>query len=167
MSAISSASQRATASCSVLQLRPVRSISYKHNKLFTCFKSAAPRSHRTATNAAASKVEAKRSATAAIERGLEAFSQGNSKDALTLFQEGLSLNPNKDEARAALYNSACCLAKDKQWQGAADAITKACNEYGLKYSVVLKVQKPQVDQPCPAQSSKQHGTFLITSGIEQ
>ena len=108
------------------------------------FQSVARRDHRVAINARAAKTEANKSATAAIERGLEAFSQGNSKEALTLFQEGLSLNPNKDEARAALYNSACCLVKDKQWQGAADAITRACNDYGLKYAVALKV----VVAPC-------------------
>ncbi|KAL0026762.1 hypothetical protein WJX79_010993 [Trebouxia sp. C0005] len=48
------------------------------------------------------------------------------------------MNPSKDEARAALYNMACCLVKDKQWQAAADAVSDACNNYGLKYAVALK-----------------------------
>ena len=49
------------------------------------------------------------------------------------------MNPSEDEARAALYNSACCLVKDKQWQAAADAVAEACNNYGLKYSVAVEV----------------------------
>lgn len=49
------------------------------------------------------------------------------------------MNPSQDEARAVLYNSACCLVKEKQWQAAADAVAEACNKYGLKYAIALKV----------------------------
>lgn len=83
--------------------------------------------------------DAPASAKVAVEQGLEAFAKGNSTEALKLFRKGLSMNPTKDEARAALYNSACCLVKEKQWQAAADAVTDACNNYGLKYVVTLKV----------------------------
>lgn len=51
----------------------------------------------------------------------------------------MSMNPSQDEARAALFNSACCLVKEKQWQAAADAVAEACNNYGLKYSIAVKV----------------------------
>lgn len=75
----------------------------------------------------------------AVERGLEAFKTGDSKEALALFRKSMSMNPSQDEARAALYNSACCLAKEKQWQAAADAVAEACNNYGLKYAIAVKV----------------------------
>ena len=78
-------------------------------------------------------------AKAAVERGLEAFATGDTKQALDLFRKGMSMNPSQDEARAALYNSACCLVKEKQWQAAADAVAEACNKYGLKYSIAVKV----------------------------
>ena len=78
-------------------------------------------------------------AKAAVERGLEAFSTGDNKEALALFQKGMTMNPSQDEARAALYNSACCLVKEKQWQAAADAVAEACNKYGLKYAIAIKV----------------------------
>lgn len=78
-------------------------------------------------------------AKAAVERGLEAFQTGDSKEALALFRKGMSMNPSQDEARAALYNSACCLVKEKQWQAAADAVAEACNKYGLKYAIAVKV----------------------------
>ena len=78
-------------------------------------------------------------AKAAVERGLEAFRTGDSKEALALFRKGMSMNPSQDEARAALYNSACCLVKEKQWQAAADAVAEACNKYGLKYAIAVKV----------------------------
>lgn len=113
-------------------LRP----SQKHHKAFST-TSAKHRVH-AATNTEASSKRAN-SAKAAVEQGLEAFSKGNNTEALGLFQQSLKLDPNDDEARAALYNSACCLAKQKEWQAAADAITKACNEHGLKYAVALKV----------------------------
>lgn len=119
------------------KLRPVPPSRQQPNKAFS-----SPAMHRVhaATNTEASGKQAAKSAKAAVEQGLEAFSKGNSTEALALFQQSLELNPNQDEARAALYNSACCLTKEKQWQAAADAIAKACNEYGLKYTVALKVQ---------------------------
>ena len=45
----------------------------------------------------------------------------------------------QDEARAALYNSACARARLRQWQEAADDVVRACNEYGLKFEVAAKV----------------------------
>ncbi|DBB16252.1 TPA: hypothetical protein ACH3X3_014572 [Trebouxia sp. C0006] len=82
--------------------------------------------------------QAPASAKVAVEQGLEAFANGDTTEALRLFRKGLSMNPSKDEARAALYNMACCLVKEKKWQAAADAVSDACNNYGLKYAVALK-----------------------------
>lgn len=85
--------------------------------------------------------QAPASAKVAVEQGLEAFANGDTTEALGLFRKGLSMTPSKDEARAALYNMACCLVKEKKWQAAADAVSDACNNYGLKYAVALKVTK--------------------------
>lgn len=59
------------------------------------------------------------------------------------------MNPTQDEARAALYNSACCLVKEKKWQAAADSVAEACNNYGLKYAVALKVNTACHTLPSP------------------
>ena len=53
----------------------------------------------------------------------------------------MNMNPSREEARAALYNSACCLTKEKQWQAATDAVTDAINNYGLKYAVAQQVSR--------------------------
>ena len=91
--------------------------------------------------------QAPASAKVAVEQGLEAFANGDTTEALRLFRKGLSMNPSKDEARAALYNMACCLVKEKKWQAAADAVSDACNNYGLKYAVALKVTNAHL-HPC-------------------
>ena len=46
----------------------------------------------------------------------------------------------QDEARAALYNSACARARLRQWQEAADDVVRAVNEFGLKFEVAAKVR---------------------------
>ena len=136
------------------KLRPVPPSQQQRNRAFS-----SPAKHHVyaATNTEATGKQAAKSAKAAVEQGLEAFSKGDSTEALALFQQSLGLNPNQDEARAALYNSACCLTKEKQWQPAADAIAKACNEYGLKYTVALKVQ-------CTTGSAKQVGHHHVITG---
>ena len=91
----------------------------------------------------------------AVEQGLEAFANGDTTEALRLFRKGLSMNPSKDEARAALYNMACCLVKEKKWQAAADAVSDACNNYGLKHAVALKVTE------CPSASLCIHKTLVL------
>lgn len=116
------------------KLRPFR----RSPKTHKAFSGAALHRVYASTDTEAVKRSAAPSARIAVEQGLEAFSKGNSSEALSLFQKSLKLDPNDDEARAALYNSACCLAKEKKWQAAANAIAKACNEYGLKYTVALK-----------------------------
>lgn len=75
---------------------------------------------------------------ACVETGLEVFRVGDAEAALELFQRALQLNPNDDEARAALYNSACALTKLNRWQEAADAVVAAVNERNLKLLVALR-----------------------------
>lgn len=75
----------------------------------------------------------------AVETGLEIFEGGQTEAALVLFQKALTLKPNEDEARAALYNAACCHTKLKQWQPAVECAMKAINEYDLKLVVALRV----------------------------
>jgi tetratricopeptide (TPR) repeat protein len=112
--------------------------------------------NRTASQARASTAQqAPASAKVAVEQGLEAFANGDTTKALSLFRKGLSMNPSQDEARAALYNSACCFVKEKKWQAAADAVSDACNNYGLKYVVALKVNE------CPSASSCVHKTLVL------
>jgi tetratricopeptide (TPR) repeat protein len=77
-------------------------------------------------------------ATACVETGLTKFEKGDAQGALKLFQRALELNPNDDEARAALYNSACALTKLKRWEEAANAVISAVNDRDLKLSVALR-----------------------------
>lgn len=77
-------------------------------------------------------------AKAAVEAGLEAFAAGDAAAALGLFSRALALRPDDDEARAALYNSACALTRLRRWQEAADAVVAAVNERGLKLAVAAR-----------------------------
>ena len=81
-----------------------------------------------------------KSARDAVERGQQCFNRGAYADALQLFRVALELQPDEDEARAALYNGACAQAKLKQWQAAADSVARAVNEYSLKLEVAAKVR---------------------------
>jgi tetratricopeptide (TPR) repeat protein len=80
------------------------------------------------------------SAKGAIERGLEEFERGNVAEAVALFEAAMDLSPDADEARAALYNSACGYAKQKRWREATDAVARAINDYDLKLQVALEVR---------------------------
>lgn len=51
----------------------------------------------------------------------------------------MQLSPDEDEARAALYNAACCHTKLKQWDSAVECAMKAINDYDLKLVVALRV----------------------------
>ncbi|GMH35910.1 hypothetical protein BSKO_03778 [Bryopsis sp. KO-2023] len=74
----------------------------------------------------------------AVETGLTALEEKNPSGALELFQKALKLNPNGEEARAAIYNSACCYAKMKKWQEAADSVKLAINDHSLKLIVAIE-----------------------------
>ena len=87
----------------------------------------------------ASTAKEQASAKASVEAGLQLFSNGKYRDALVSFESALQANPTDDEARAALYNSACAHAKLKQWQPATDAVKRAVNDYRLRLTVAIKV----------------------------
>ncbi|KAG4913688.1 hypothetical protein AAZX31_19G196600 [Glycine max] len=72
-----------------------------------------------------------------VNLGLELFSKGRVKDALTLFETALSLNPNPVEAQAAYYNKACCHAYRGEGKKAADCLRTALREYDLKFGTIL------------------------------
>ncbi|KAL3701975.1 hypothetical protein R1sor_019997 [Riccia sorocarpa] len=73
----------------------------------------------------------------AVELGLALFSKGRVKEALSNFNAALDLNPEPEEAQAALYNKACCHAARGEGDQAAQALRTALREYGLKFSVIL------------------------------
>ncbi|ESW35087.1 hypothetical protein PHAVU_001G205600 [Phaseolus vulgaris] len=72
-----------------------------------------------------------------VNLGLELFSKGRVKDALTQFETALSLNPNPVEAQAAFYNKACCHAYRGEGKKAADCLRTALREYNLKFATIL------------------------------
>ncbi|KAH6558492.1 hypothetical protein KP509_1Z061600 [Ceratopteris richardii] len=76
-------------------------------------------------------------AAAAVELGLSLFKKGRVNDALDQFDAALTMNPEPDEAKAALYNKACCHAKREEEELASEALRKALRDYGLKFSVIL------------------------------
>lgn len=112
----------------------------------------------------ATSVEAlPRSASEAVKKGQQAFDRAEYEGALQLFSRAMTLRPNEDEARAALYNGACAKVKLKDWQGAADDVLRAVNEYKLKLEVAVKVYTlPSLCLiwPCQADESWWHETML-------
>lgn len=81
-----------------------------------------------------------KSATDAIETGTRVFKEEkNSEEAIRLYQLAMQMQPNEDEARAALYNLGCAYAKQKRWKEASENIVRAINDYKLKLVVALKV----------------------------
>ena len=104
-----------------------------------------------------------RSATEAVEKGQQAFDRAEYEEALQLFNRAMTLRPNEDEARAALYNGSCAKVKLKDWQGAADDVLRAVNEYKLKLEVAVKVHNlssPYLIWPCQADESWWHEAML-------
>ncbi len=79
------------------------------------------------------------SASEAVLQGQQAFDKAEYDAALQLFSTAMTMRPSDDEARAALYNGACAKAKLKDWQGAADDVLRAVNDYKLKLEVAVKV----------------------------
>lgn len=72
-----------------------------------------------------------------VNLGLSLFSKGRVKEALTQFDNALSLNPNVMEAQAALYNKACCLAYRGESKTAAECLRMALRDYNLKFGTIL------------------------------
>ena len=89
-----------------------------------------------------------KSAKKAVEDGLRNFEKKQYGEALELFEAALSNAPRPEEAQAALYNSACCHTKLKQWQPAAEAIAEAVNSYNLRLKVALEVCSPSFCPSC-------------------
>ena len=80
------------------------------------------------------------SAKDAVELGLKTLSEtGDAQRALELFERAQELRPNKEEAAAATYNAACCLAKLGKWEEAANGIVEAVNRLDVKIKVALEV----------------------------
>ncbi|GLC51467.1 hypothetical protein PLESTB_000505700 [Pleodorina starrii] len=79
------------------------------------------------------------SARDAIETATRVFKEQKDVDeAVRLYRLSLDMKPNEDEARAALYNLGCALAKQKKWAEASESIVRAINDYKLKLAVALK-----------------------------
>ncbi|PNH00100.1 hypothetical protein TSOC_014094 [Tetrabaena socialis] len=82
------------------------------------------------------------SARDAIETATRVFKEEQDLDeAIRLYRASMQMAPSEDEARAALYNLGCALAKQKKWSEATASIVTAINDYKLKLYVALK-------QPC-------------------
>lgn len=79
------------------------------------------------------------SAKDAIETGTKALKESkDAEEAIRLFQLSLAMQPSEDEARAALYNMGCALAKQRRWAEATSRIVSAINDHGLKLVVALR-----------------------------
>ncbi|XP_030543323.1 protein LOW PSII ACCUMULATION 1, chloroplastic isoform X2 [Rhodamnia argentea] len=85
----------------------------------------------------AQEEEAPATAESCVNSGLQLFSKGRVKEALSQFDTALTLNPNPLEAQAALYNKACCHAYRGEGKKAADCLRKALKEYDLKFGTIL------------------------------
>ncbi|CAM8933255.1 unnamed protein product [Rhodiola kirilowii] len=88
------------------------------------------------TSSASPETEAQ-TAEACVNEGLALFGRGRVKDALSLFETALTLNPTAVEAQAALYNKACCHAYRGEGKKAADCLRTALKEYNLKFGTIL------------------------------
>lgn len=96
----------------------------------------------------------------AIETGTRVLKEErNTDEAIRLYQVAMQMQPSEDEARAALYNLGCALAKQKRWKESADNIVRAINDYKLKLVVALKVSGP-IRRLLP---SMQSGTRICTA----
>eukprot|EP01018_Ginkgo_biloba_P002679 Gb_01636 [translate_table: standard] len=73
----------------------------------------------------------------AVNLGLSLFSKRRVKDALAQFEKALTLDPDPEEAKAALYNKACCHAYREEGKKATESLRKALREYNLKFSTIL------------------------------
>ncbi|CAJ1878414.1 unnamed protein product [Sphenostylis stenocarpa] len=102
----------------------LRSSKKNHFSLISCSSSQTPEADT-------------QTAESCVNLGLELFSKGRVKDALTQFESALSLGPNPVEAQAAFYNKACCHAYRGEGKKAADCLRTALREYNLKFGTIL------------------------------
>jgi TolA-binding protein len=81
-------------------------------------------------------------AKAAVEAGLQVFQESKDyAEAVRLFKAALELQPNSEEAAAALFNLGCAYAKQRNFKAASEAIGTAINEHNLKLKVALQVSR--------------------------
>ena len=115
--------------------------SVKHYRRNPCVRSSAKANAPSSGAISSTAVvdPAPQSAREAVERGQQCFDRRQYAEALQLFQAALELQPDEDEARAALFNGSCAHARLKQWKAAADGVVRAVNEYSLKLEVAAKV----------------------------
>ncbi len=85
-------------------------------------------------------------------------------EAVRLYVLAMEMQPSEDEARAALYNMGCALAKQKQWARATECIVQAVNKYSLKLSVALKVGTRPSSSACGA--DPRPATHVASMGSE-
>lgn len=71
-------------------------------------------------------------------------------EAVRLYLQAMEMKPSEDEARAALYNMGCALAKQKHWAQATECVMRAINDYNLKLVVALKVRFDTLRRPMRA-----------------
>lgn len=92
-----------------------------------------------------------KSAADAVNNGLACFEKRRYEDAVKNFAAALSSFgvPSEDESRAALYNRACAYVKLQKYDEAKADLTSAVNDYGLKFSVVLKDPDMEVFRGTP------------------
>ena len=104
------------------------------------------------------------SASEAVQQGQQAFDKAEYDAALQLFSRAMTMRPNDDEARAALYNGACAKAKLKDWQGAAHDVITAVNDYKLKLEVAVKVRTGCMS-PAVRKHQKQGVDVVLSEGM--
>ena len=87
----------------------------------------------------------------AVNNGLACFERRRYKDAVDNFTQAITAfgTPTEDECRAALYNRACAHVKLGQYDEAKADVARACNDYSLKFSVVLKDPDMEVFRSTP------------------
>lgn len=101
-----------------------------------------------------------------VEKGLFEFHERkDAAAALQLFERALQLSPSEEEARAAVYNSACAHTKLKQWDKAAAAAVKAINIHGERLSTAIKVHPCQLDDTAWRLTAC-IGALLTSFGVE-
>lgn len=101
-----------------------------------------PRLMRLTTSAAGSEASTSAALSKAsedVETGLKLFKKKQYKEALRNFQTALESQPRPEESQAALYNSACCQVKLKQWQEATESVSEAINNYSLPLKTAMEV----------------------------
>jgi len=73
-----------------------------------------------------------------VNEGLQAFDRNQYKKALEAFNTAEGMNPTEMELQAITYNRACAHTKLGDLPAACEDLKRAVNDYGVKYSTVVK-----------------------------